>query len=612
MTMKRLIKPMLMLAVMLTMGGMAYAQVTCSITSTGGAIGATAALQGPSANSSNVEHTAPISAGPTAIPDQGPGSGRVRVSCANGAAATNPGVVVLTVSLGVPITNSQTHPTTGAGIRLIQGTGDFVTCTAAPAYVGTCGPATANAGNVGINSINNAAGTIVIGLGTPGATVGAGATPPVVPNAGIAFTPNTTSTFEIAGILVSTNGKSGATTASLTSSGGVNIAAGGTCTAGPGPCTNVITNTQAGLVDPTVPTGTLPGPVLAVTNLGTTPLGGGAAVLNSAGGAVKSNFTIKIQENYADLFKEATQYNAGAVFPASNSSDVQVNVALNNIPAGFTIAGCSAVLTDVSGANVTSGTPSVSATNFTAASPILTVNFNAPVDPDAVDVLWVVCTNIAAGSATLPLPSTPITAQVFLGPTGLALSGGATGTVLTGLTTGQIPRFQSALVPTTAITVVVFPPSNTTLLVNFAFVGPGYNTGIAVANTTVDPYGPAGGGAAPSSGTVNFLLVKNDGTTKTYTTTTGSPGSGLTGAGVVASGSTYVVNLSEILSAAAFGTSFTGYVFITANFTNAHGAATIYTTSNGAAALSSPVVVLPAVSSAAPRPSPDAGAGLGQ
>jgi hypothetical protein len=602
---------MLMLAIMLTMGGMAYAQVTCSISSTGNAIAPAEALQGPSANASNVEHTAPIGAGPTAIPNQGGGSGRIRVTCANGAAATNPGVVVLTVSLGVPITNSQTHPTVAAGIRLIQGTGEFITCTPAAAapvgYVGTCN-ATNTGGpgaNVGINSINNAAGTIVIGLGTPMATVGSGGTAPVVPNAGIDFDPNTTSTFEIAGVLVSTNGKSGATTASLISSGGVNVSPGGATT-------TVITNAQAGLVDPSVPTGTLPPAVLAVPNLGTTALGGGAAVLNSAGGAVKSNFTIKIQENYADLFKDSTQYNGGAVFPASTSSDVQVNVALNNIPTGFTIAGCSAVLTDVSGANATSGTPSVSATNFTAASPILTVNFNAPVDPDNVDVLWVVCTNVNAGSASLPLPSTPVTAQVFLGPTGLALSGGATGTVLTGLTTGQIPRFQSALVPTTAITVVVFPPSQTTLLVNFAFVGPGYNTGIAIANTTVDPFGTASGGAAPSSGTVNFLLVKNDGTTKTYTTTTGSPGSGLTGAGVVASGSTYVVNLSEILTAAAFGTSFTGYVFVTANFTNAHGAATIYTTSNGAAALSSPVVVLPAVSSAAPRPSPDSGAGLGQ
>ena len=63
----------------------------------------------------------------------------------------------------------------------------------------------------------------------------------------------------------------------------------------------------------------------------------------------------------------------------------------------------------------------------------------------------------------------------------------------------------------------------------------------------------------------------------------------ISGAGVVAAGGTYVVNLSDLLSAAGFGTTFTGYIFVTANFTHAHGAATIYTTSTGAAALSSPL-----------------------
>jgi hypothetical protein len=356
--------------------------------------------------------------------------------------------------------------------------------------------------------------------------------------------------------------------------------------------------------------------VTSQTNLGTTPIAGGAAVLNSSGGAVKSNFTVKIQENYASMFMSAAQFNGGGVFPASPASSVQVNIALSNIPTGFDISGCAAVLTDVSGnapvAPFSATSAAVSATNFTAASPILTILFTAPVDPNNIDVLWVTCTRVAAGTATLPLPSTPITAQVFLGPVGSALS--STGGAQTSLTTGQIPRYQQALVPSSPITVVVFPPANTVLLLTFGFVGPGYNTGIAVANTTTDPFGVAGGGAPTSSGTVTFLLVKNDGTSKSYTTTTGSPGSGLSGAGVVATGSTYVVNLSEILSAASFGTSFTGYVFISANFTFAHGAATIYTTSTGAAALSSPVLVVTnaagsGISSAAPRSTPES---LGQ
>jgi len=191
----------------------------------------------------------------------------------------------------------------------------------------------------------------------------------------------------------------------------------------------------------------------------------------------------------------------------------------------------------------------------------------------------------------------------------------ATGTsACNGLTTGNIPRYQQLLQPTTPVTVIIFPPSQTTLLLPLASVGPGYNTGIAIANTTTDPFGTGGGGASPLDGTVSFTLYKNDGTSKTYTTTTGSPGSGLTGAGVVKSGSTYLVNLSEILSAASFGTTFNGYVFITANFTNAHGAATIYVTTDGSAALSSPVLVVTGglgqgVSAAAPRNTPES---LGQ
>jgi hypothetical protein len=63
--------------------------------------------------------------------------------------------------------------------------------------------------------------------------------------------------------------------------------------------------------------------------------------------------------------------------------------------------------------------------------------------------------------------------------------------------------------------------------------------------------------------------------------------------------------VSDLLSAAGFGSTFTGYIFVTANFTFAHGAATIYTTSTGAAALSTPVLVLPPVSTAAPRGTPE-------
>jgi hypothetical protein len=263
------------------------------------------------------------------------------------------------------------------------------------------------------------------------------------------------------------------------------------------------------------------------------------------------------------------------------------------------------IITDVSG-NPTVGDPTVT-TSVSATAPVQTVNFNAQPDQAAVDVLWVTCATVNIGSAVPPLPTTPVTVQIELGPEGAALSG--IGGALTGLATGLVPRYQQAYQPSAGVPVIIFPPANTNLLLSFAFVGPGYNTGLAISNTTRDPFTPGGGGAAASSGTVRFLMVKNDGTTREYETTTNSPGGGLSGAGVVASGSTYVVNLSELLSAASFGSTFSGYVFVTANFTHAHGAATIYPTSTGAAALSSPVLVLPAVSTAATRGSPES---LGQ
>jgi hypothetical protein len=450
-----------------------------------------------------------------------------------------------------------------------------------------------SAANVNVNTTSYSGGQIVLGLGTPN---GLG----ITPTTGISFAAGSTSSFDVLGVLVSTNGKTGALNATLTSTGGIGI------TAGQGSIA-VIDSILPPLKDPTVPSSL---PALPFF----TGVSGGAAVLNSAGVPIKGNFVLRIEENFVDMLRDASQFNGPGTtgnFPNSPSSDTQVQVQLNNIPPGLDISNCSATITNSAGSAVTNGSPFVDFTNITSASPILTITFSPPantgLDLDNIDVVWVKCATVALGTATTPLPSTPVTAQVQMAPTGAALSG--TGGALTSLTAGQVPRYQAALQPTTGVTVVIFPPSLTTLLVSFAFVGPGYNTGLAVANTTLDPFGPTGGGATPIDGTVQFLLVKNDGTSKTYTTTTGSKGSGLTGAGIVKSGSTYVVNLSDVLTDASFGTTFQGYIFITANFTNAHGSATIYLTDRGDQALASPVLVLPAVSTAAPRASPES---LGQ
>src|SRR5262245_33809290 len=145
MTLKRFLSFTLMLGIMLIMGSMVYAQstVTCGMTDTATTanIGPFAAIPappatggtaipitniasangvstlGPSANAASTGHTEVIAAGPTRMPTAG-GGGVIRVWCVNPGASAVTGVVVLTISFGVPITNTQGFPSTAAGIRV--------------------------------------------------------------------------------------------------------------------------------------------------------------------------------------------------------------------------------------------------------------------------------------------------------------------------------------------------------------------------------------------------------------------------------------------------------------------------------------------------------------
>lgn len=610
---RRLLMPMIIMGVMFTMSSMVFGQanVTCGLanatTASVGPVTATAApgaaavpatpisvinaiqLQGPSTNASATGHTEVPSSGPQSIPSATasvlaptPAGGTVRVVCYNNGAGATVGVVVLVVTFGAPITNTQTFPGAAAGaglasatgIRVINGSGVFVTaapnCTSAP--TGGCPGA-----NVGIGSVGNTAGQVVIGLGTPVAvssTIGT-----QNPNTGIVFGAGSVSTFDLDGVLLSTNGKSGEIDAVLTElSGNVNIGVGTLA---------VITNVQKPLTDPVVPS-SLGTAVAAAANAAAacaSCIAGGPAVLNNAGGAVKNNFTVKVAGNYSDLFKSSFQFNGGGAgtFPGGGGSSTQVNFIFKNVPSGLSISGCLATFTDPTGSTVAQGSTSVSATNVTSAAPVLTVSFtgnNAGTSPDTTvttpNALWLTCTNVGVGSATLPLPSTPVSVQAEMGPTGTAFS--SAGLPLTSLST-TIPRYQDTPQPTNPITVIVFPPSQTTLLITYAVVVPGFNTGIAVANTTTDVFGAAGGGATPTAGTVLFTMYPNSGgAALTFT----SPS--------VASGTVFANNLSSMLPSGT--TSFSGYMFAQANFPNAHGAATIYDTNSGHAALSTPVLVV--------------------
>jgi hypothetical protein len=151
------------------------------------------------------------------------------------------------------------------------------------------------------------------------------------------------------------------------------------------------------------------------------------------------------------MFKDSTQFNGGAVFPAATNT--KLHVAFSGVPAALNISNCEAVMTDSLGV-LSSGNPILSSTSVAAAAPVLTVSFSQPVNLNTPDIVWITC-NVGAGTAALPLNSTPVTAQVNLGPVGAAVS--ASGMPLTDPATGQIPRYQEFLQPAMPLTVIEFP-----------------------------------------------------------------------------------------------------------------------------------------------------------
>jgi len=354
--------------------------------------------------------------------------------------------------------------------------------------------------------------------------------------------------------------------------------------------TTVVSTVLPGIKDPTI-----------------SATGGGTAVLAANGTSFDTTFGIDITETYVDMYREAAQFNCtpatsgittpvcGTVFagnPQNNGADTQIRLQFNNVQPGVVLSGCGATATKADGTASTL-MPVVSSTTVDQFVPTITINFNGPADLSQIETVTFSCTGISTVGATFPLTGGAITVQATLAPTGAAL--GALGALLTNSTTGQVPRYAQTLQPATALTVVSIVPATTNLLVPFAVAGGGFDTGIAISNTTADPFGVAGGGATPSNGTITYTFFPNGGSSFSFTTgAAGTPtGNGGLTSGSLNAGNTYSVLLSELLKAAGKGPAFSGYVFIVSNFTNAHGVSFATSNFDGKFTSFSPMLVLP-------------------
>jgi hypothetical protein len=335
---------------------------------------------------------------------------------------------------------------------------------------------------------------------------------------------------------------------------------------------------------------TTPGPLTVISALGA---GIGAMDIGATGGNISLSsatiFTNRsvpdatgsfiLTEGFASAWRTATQSsNSGSA--VSNGSNIRLT--FSGIPAGVTLTL----------SVVTSGTPTppsftlnggASAT-ITASAATATVAFtgsgsSAPslTATNTIQINYTITTPLSSTAAvTTPGAITVLATHVPIGD-GL-ISDDSAKLGLPREDQGYPTFAQADVGPVTLVNIV---PASTTLLIPLAEKVGVFDTGISIANTTLDAFGSGGGGATPTSGTLKFdffpASATGAGTACTVTTSsTNRPGFGISADGTIAAGATYVVLLSQLLpvSNCAAG-DFVGYIFITANFLNAHGQATI-------------------------------------
>jgi len=425
----------------------------------------------------------------------------------------------ISISYGVPITYPDLSKAAQTG-AMISGTG-LAGCGAQP--------------TINNSASSNTNGIVVVNIAGAGCTAAAGS-------------------FTVSGVRVAVAGTS------LTSLNAALSTTQNAITAGQTSVT-VISSIAAGLASVKVST---PATINATT----------AAVANSP-------VSIAIKEGFLDAFGQvtgttATQTNAG------------LRITLNQAPpAGITLVFPATATTDGAGipqfqtanADMT-GVGAVGPVTVSSTSTTLQVFYKLVSGSDAtkVETLSIpVTVNVDTNVVTTPITTASFTVTATMAPIGTAFD--TAGAVIT--LTNLVPRYAALEVgPATLVNVTA---NNTVLLFPFVqSVGSlGFNTGISIANTTEDPGATAMGfgkstAALAQSGTITFYFYPSlpaSGTNPTnfsYTTTAGSPGSGLDSTGKVIAGSTYTVLVTQILAAAGQPTDFNGYMFAICNFSNGH------------------------------------------
>lgn len=301
-------------------------------------------------------------------------------------------------------------------------------------------------------------------------------------------------------------------------------------------------------------------------------------------GAEAESAIMSAAENYLDAFGKTPDTDP------TLTTGRMIKFVLTPPPAGVTLTMPETAALANSGGSIADGFELVDSTgvavgdtvDITSDSSSFTVYYKLVTDSDPTLSEWIeVVVGISTKDASLPIPSGTVTYTASMAPIGPAFDSKGNPIPESDTTHFIIPRFKD--VPIAAQTLLSVAGSTTTLLIPYAGVtaSSGFDTGLAVANTTTDPNTDSEtsitGITSPvvQEGTVTFYFYQQQvgttaPTTFSYTTKAGSPGNGVDANGLVPSGSTYVVLLTQLLNAAGVTGDFAGYIFVVTNFTNAH------------------------------------------
>jgi hypothetical protein len=440
----------------------------------------------------------------------------------------------------IPVTavanNGQTEKTGSITFTTIPGSAAVIAGTVTISYgvpitvpAASISIAQAPAGVFTILAVNNAAGQLVLSVGaSPGAV-----------------------TATISGVRVATAGSTLTSLNASVSTTGNALVAGQTSV-------QVINSITAPIATVALPPLTAPTPINAVV---------GAPFVAPGPGGVTANLVIT--EGFLNAFgvmplTDPTQSNGNRIKITVDAPPAGLNL---SFPMATTATSGTWVLSD------SAGVAALAAQVISSTSTSFDVYYSLTVDtsPTAIDSVTIPVTAVNAAGATFPLAAATIKASATMAPIGTAF--GPFGAVLLPPPAGtaSIPRYAASLVG--PATLFIINPGTTTLLIPFGSTLAGYDTGIAIVNTTNDP-GVINTGLASAAvaqnGTIKFFFYPGgSGTPFTYTTSASSPGTGLT-AGALPAGKTYSVLLSELLNAAGAPALFSGHIFAVASFTNAH------------------------------------------